>query len=92
MFLCNYAKVGQAKMGSQMHINTCTDSYTHSKQGVKTEMGDTHTHKQCHTGAPIIPCNYPKGMELTWGIRWTCIHVLMHVHILTKVWEQNWGH
>ena len=43
MFLCNYPKVGQAKMGSQMYINTCTDAYTHSKQGVGTEMGDIHT-------------------------------------------------
>ena len=31
-------------------------------------------------------------MEQTFKVRWTCIHVLMHVHILTKVWEQRWGH
>ena len=23
------------------------------------------------------------------GVRWTCIHVLMHVHILIKVWDQK---
>ena len=25
------------------------------------------------------------------GVRWTCTHVLMHVHILNKVWQQKWG-
>ena len=30
-------------MGSQMDTNTCTDTYTHSKQGVGTEMGDVDT-------------------------------------------------
>ena len=24
-----------------------------------------------------------------WGVRWTCIHVLMHAHILTKVWNPD---
>ena len=39
-----------------MDINTCTDACTHSKQGVGTEMGDTH--QQYHTGIPMIPCSY----------------------------------
>ena len=36
--LCNYAR-GSTKMGSQVDINTCTDGYTHSKQGVGPEVG-----------------------------------------------------
>ena len=31
-----------------------------------------------------------------WGVRWKCIHVLMHVHFLVKVKDQMrahaWGH
>ena len=39
----------------------------------------------------MFACNYAKGVEQTREIRQTCIHVLMHIHILTKVWEQKWG-
>ena len=29
--------------------------------------------------------NYVKGVGQIWGVRWTCLHVLMHIHIKTKV-------
>ena len=33
-------------MASQVDINTCTDVYTHSKQGVRTEMRELgHAHR-----------------------------------------------
>ena len=35
--------------------------------------------------------NFSKGVEQTWGMRRTCLHVLMHVDILTKVWVQKWA-
>ena len=69
-----------------MDINTCTDAYTHSNQGVGPEVGMTAT----HTGAPMFPCNYAKGVEQTWGVRWILIHVLMHVHMLKKEWGYKW--
>ena len=37
----------------------------------------------------MFPCNYGKGVEHTSSVRWTCIHVLMHIHIQNKVLEQN---
>ena len=33
--------------------------------------------------------NNAKLREQMWGVRWTCIHVLMH---LPKVWNQQRGH
>ena len=33
--------------------------------------------------------NNAKEMEQMLGIKWTYLHVLMHVHILTKVWDQK---
>ena len=41
-----------------------------------------------YTGKHVFAHNYVNGVDLTWGVRWTCIHVLMPVHIPTKVWEQ----
>ena len=41
-----------------------------------------------HMWPHTFVCNYAKGwggMEQRWVVRWTCIHVLVHVHILTKV-------
>ena len=29
------------------------------------------------------------GMKQAWRVRYTCIHVQMHLHILTKVWDQK---
>ena len=30
-------------------------------------------------------------MEQTWAVRWTLIHVLMHVHTLNKLWDHKQG-
>ena len=40
-------------------------------------------------GHQCFLCNCSKGMEWTLGIRCTCIHVLICVHILTRVWDQK---
>ena len=50
----------------------------------------TATHSQCHTEEPMFPCDCAYGVEHTWKIQRALIHVLMHVHILNKVWEQKW--
>ena len=39
----------------------------------------------------MFPCNYAKGVEHTSEVRWTCIHVLMHIHILNKCGTQKCG-
>ena len=52
-------------------------------------MNRTQTH--CHTGAPRFPSNYTEELDQMRTVRWILIHVLMHVYILNKVWEQKWG-
>ena len=78
MQLC---KGGGTHFWSQVGMHTCTDAYTYSKQGVGPKVWDWDTYTVSQM-APMIPCNYAKGMELTWRVRWTCTHVLMNVHIL----------
>ena len=42
---------------SQIDKNTCTDTYTHSNQGVEPEVSWLqHTH--CHREDPMLPGNY----------------------------------
>ena len=43
---------------------------------------------QGNTGLHIIAHNYATGKAADMGVRWTCIHVMMHVHLLTKVYDQ----
>ena len=47
-----------------------------------TREGVTRIHMQGNTGLHWFACNYAKGVEQRLGIQWTCIHVLMNVHIL----------
>ena len=56
-----------------------------------TRCGLTGTDSQCHTVTPMFACNCKRG-GADMGVRWTCIHVLMHVHIVIKMWELKWGH
>ena len=51
----------------------------------------TGKHTWSHMGLPMFADNYAKGVEKTWAARWTSTHVLMHAHILTKVWDQSRG-
>ena len=71
-------------MGCQVDLHTHTAACTHSNQGVGPDDGDW----DMHTGIQMLVCNYAKVVEQMWGVRWTCIHVLMYVHILTKMWDQ----
>ena len=71
-------------MGSHVDINTCIDDNTHAKEGVGLQWGLIGT----NTVLPMFACNYAKGVDQTWGVRWTCIHAVMHGHILSKAWEQ----
>ena len=61
--------------------------YMHSDQGMGPEKG-----LQGHTWGPqMFVHNYAKEVEQIWGVRWTCTDILMHLHILTKVWNQKRG-
>ena len=44
----------------------------------------------------MFALNYAKGVGQMCKVGWTCKHILMHVHILTKVWNQirndTWDH
>ena len=46
-------------MGSLMDMHTCTDTCTHSKQGVHLERGDWIV----YTGPHMFVDNYAKGVE-----------------------------
>ena len=65
-----------------MHVNTLTKVW-HQVMGYR----DMHKGTQ---GCTFLQAT-GNGVEQTWGVRWTCIHVLMHIHILTKVWDQMRG-
>ena len=67
-------------------MHSCNDACTPSDQGVRPDEAKTCT--QGHTGVHMLICSYAKGVGQTGKDRWTCIHVLMHVHLLTKVWDQ----
>ena len=49
--------------------------------------GHAHVLHKVHT----FVHSYAKEMEKLWGVSWACTNVLMHVHILTKVWDQKTG-
>ena len=53
--------------------------------------GMTGTCTEGYTEVHMLVHNYAKGLEQMWGVRWTCIHILMHVNILTKVWDMMTG-
>ena len=69
---------------------TRTDVCTHAKEVVGLEVGWL---EQTHSATEWHPCLRvtAKGVEQTMGVRWTCIHVLMHVHIVIKMCELKWG-
>ena len=50
--------------------------------------GNTGTHILGHTGVHIFACNCAQGVDQRWGVMWTSICALVHVHILTEVWDQ----
>ena len=42
------------------------------------------------TGVQMFKHNYAKGLSRQ-RVRWTCIHIPIHVDILTKLWDQRRG-
>ena len=42
-----------------------------------------------HEVLPMLACNYAKVVQQTLTVRLICIHIMMQVHILTKVWDQK---
>ena len=53
--------------------------------------GDWVMYKAIQTQGCMFAHNYNKGMELMWEVRLTCIHALMHLHIVTQVRDQKMG-
>ena len=83
MFASSCARKGE-DVGSQVDMHTCSGSCTHYNEGGGPKQGLLgHTHREGHIFMQLC-----KGVEETWEVRWTCKHVLIHVHIPTKVWDQ----
>ena len=81
-----------ADISSQVDINSCTDAFTHINQGVWPQpISGGIFHLQSDLPSLIGASTSDWWLEQTFKVRWACIHVLMHVHILNKVGEQKWG-
>ena len=59
--------------------------------GCRTSGGMTGICMWDPTGACIFVGNYKKVLEQLSAGMWAYIHALMHVHMLTMVWEQRRG-
>ena len=83
--LMGWSRYGES--GRQKSMDWCM--YTlYPRCGTTSRVTGTCT--QWYTEAPIFPCKYANGVKQTWGVRQRKVHILMHVHILTKVCEQKW--
>ena len=87
MFLCYFKEVEQIR-GVRGPMHTFTDACAHSNHDGGPGKGWLGNTEVC-TGSPVFPCNNAKAVEQTWDVRCTCIHLLIHVNILTKVWGQK---
>ena len=75
-----------------MNMHTCTDTCTHSNQ-VWNQKTMTGIHTRSLTGC-IYSCTTMEEDAVDMGSL-TDIYVLMHIHILTKVWDtwvHRWAH
>ena len=77
-----------ADMGSKVDMHTCTDICTHYSQSVGPEKRYLAYACGATKGHPCLHVTMQRGWRCG-GVRWTCIHVLMHVHILIKVCMQK---
>ena len=64
-------------VNSQTDMYTCTDACTHSMQCVGPEKGVTRLCTPDHTEVHMFVHSYADGFKQMWGVKWTCIHVLM---------------
>ena len=62
-----------------MHVHILIKVWDYNRGG--------RTCTRTHTGKHMFEYKYAKGVEQNWGVRLTCIHLLMYVHILSKVWD-----
>ena len=52
--------------------------------------GDWDMHTGAYRGIHVC-AHLCKGMELMWGVKWTCTHVVvMHMHIQAKVLKRGY--
>ena len=84
--LMGWSRYGES--GRQKYMYWCMYTF-YTSHGNRNKVNWTQNH--CHTGAPMFPCNYANQFELTLEFRWTCIPIQMHIHILTKVYNQMSG-
>ena len=77
-------------MESWVDRHICTDICTHLIKEWDQKRGDRDMHIGLHWVHKFV-FNYAQGLEFMWGVRWTCTHVLMYIHILNKVWDQMRG-
>ena len=75
---------------SQVDMPTCTDACAHSSQCVGPDEGWLGNACWTTQRNKCLYRNMQRGDHM-WGARWTCAHVLMHVHILTKIWDCKRG-
>ena len=88
-FACKYAK-GWSSCGESSGHAPHTDTCTYSNQclgGRKGWLGYAYRAKCLVTSLHATMQRVGK----TWGVRWRYIHILIHVYILTKVWDQIMG-
>ena len=67
-----------------MHINLLAKGWDQKRCGWSMQTG--------HTGVYVcmqLCKENGAGVRQTWGVKWKCIHVLMHVHLLAKGWDQK---
>ena len=87
IYLYRTMQGGGAHVHSQVDMHKCTDEYTHtytthSNQGLGLQRGRMGTHIQGQIAANSFCMQVCKGMDHMWEVRWPCINVPMHVHIL----------
>ena len=75
--------------GSHGHNHLLIHVYLLTK--VWDRLGVAGTYAQGYTEVHTFVLSYAKGSGKTWGVRWTHILVLKHVHIIPKVWNQPRG-
>ena len=88
MFAPNYANGVEQMWESPGHAYTYSCIYTFLPR-CGTRRGVTAAHMKTIQGCPFAHY-YAKGVEQRWGVRWTCIRILIHVHTLAGP-GGSWG-
>ena len=88
IFVCSYAK-GWERHKGEVNMHTYTEACTPSIQGVRPDDGLPENTQTWSYKGPHNSIHLCIGDGAMWQVRWACIHVLMHVHLLVKVWNEK---